>query len=246
MTRPTRWRDDGPDEVRDLLRYTAKTRDLGPRDRARTRARVARIAAGAAVVGGLSLLQSAALGAGLAVLTLVGVEVGTTWRASPAPSAGQSPSASASSSRSSATSVQLATASPLASGAASSLPALPLPNDMAPPRSSARHAGSAPLADDATEPPPRAPDSLAEEAALLERARGALASSPGEALARTEEHAARFPSGKLGMERELVAIDALRRLGRRAEARARAESLLGRAHGGLYEPRLRQLLDGLR
>jgi hypothetical protein len=152
-------------------------------------------------------------------------------------------------STSTSTSVQLIAPAPRASGAASSLAAAPLPSDVAPPRSSARRAEAevAPLADDSTEPPsPRAPDSLAEEAALLERARGALASSPGEALARTEEHAARFPSGKLGMERELVAIDALRRLGRRAEARTRAESLLERAHGGLYEPRLRQLLDGLR
>jgi hypothetical protein len=49
----------------------------------------------------------------------------------------------------------------------------------------------------------------------------------------------------MATERELLAIDALRRLGRASEARARAEALLPRARGGLYEERLRKLLDAL-
>jgi hypothetical protein len=240
MSGPARWREKGPDDVRDLLRHAPRTRDLGPEDRARTRARVAKIGGIAAVAAGLSFVQSAALGAGLAVLTLVAVEIGTTWLASsppPAPSAAPSTLAVA--------------PAPLASTAPSSSPP-PLassspPPDAPPPRSSARRAEAPPLAED---PPPRtpirAPDSLAEEAALIERARASLASSPADALARTLEHAAQFPAGKLAMERELVAIDALGRLGRRAEARARAESLLERARGGLYEPRLLRLLEALR
>jgi hypothetical protein len=48
------------------------------------------------------------------------------------------------------------------------------------------------------------------------------------------------------MEREMVAIDALRRLGRTGEARARGEAMLARAQGGLYEERVRKLLEGMR
>ena len=84
---------------------------------------------------------------------------------------------------------------------------------------------------------------LAEEVALLDRARAALGGNPSEALRLTADHASRFPRGKMGIERELVAIDALRRLGRGAEARSRAESLLVRARGSLYEERIRKMLD---
>jgi hypothetical protein len=243
MTRPTRWRDEGPDDVRDLLRYAAKTRDLAPADRARTRARVARIGGIVAAAAGLSLVQSAALGAGLAVATLVAVSIGTTWLSpSPQPvvvlaSRPVAPSPSALS----APSVPAATPSSTAA-AASSAPRADPPT----PRPSALHAAAPPLVEEpAASAPTRPPDTLAEEAALIERARLALGASPADALARTEEHAARFPAGKLSMERELVAIDALGRLGRRAEARSRADSLLARARGGLYEERLRQLLDAL-
>ena len=241
MTRPTRWRDQGPDDVRELLRHAPRTRALAPEDRARTRARVARLGAIAAVAGGLTLVQSAALGAGLAVLTVIAVEVLPSWLSSTPPLAPSSPPAR---------SAAVLAPAPLASAAASSTPPLaPLPLPVAPPplRSGARRPEAPPRPDDPPAPAPaRATDTLAAEAALLERARAALASSPREALQRTEEHAAQFPAGKLGMERELVAIDALSRLGRRASARARAESLLARARGGLYEERLRQILDDLR
>jgi hypothetical protein len=50
----------------------------------------------------------------------------------------------------------------------------------------------------------------------------------------------------MGMERELVAVDALIRLGRRDEARTRAEALRVRAAGSLYEERVRKLLDAAR
>jgi hypothetical protein len=236
MNKPTRWRDEGPDELRDLLRHAPKTRDLGPSDRARTRARVAQLGGIAAAAAGLSLLQSAALGAGLAVLTLVAVEIGTTWLASSPPSPSPAPSA-------------LVVARPLASAApwstppvASSSPPVALSLDP-PARSAARRPEALPSVEVPPIPPPRASDTLAEEAALIERARAALASRPAESLARTEEHAARFPTGMLGMENELVAIDALTRLGRGAEAHARAESLLPRVRGGIYEARVRQLLD---
>jgi hypothetical protein len=48
------------------------------------------------------------------------------------------------------------------------------------------------------------------------------------------------------MEREMVAIDALRRLGRTGDARARAEAMLSRARGSLYEERVRKLVEQMR
>jgi hypothetical protein len=41
-------------------------------------------------------------------------------------------------------------------------------------------------------------------------------------------------------------VDALRRQGRREEARARGEALLRRAKGSLYEARIRKLIDETR
>jgi len=60
------------------------------------------------------------------------------------------------------------------------------------------------------------------EVALLAQAQAALAARPAETLARCDEHARRFASGTLVQEREVLAIDALLRLGRRPEAEARA------------------------
>ena len=69
------------------------------------------------------------------------------------------------------------------------------------------------------------------EAALLERARRALASSPARSLALTEEHRQRYPNGALGQEGEVIAIEALRRLGRDREASRRADDF-ARAYPG--------------
>lgn len=60
------------------------------------------------------------------------------------------------------------------------------------------------------------------EVALLAAAQAVLAARPVETLARCDEHAARFANGTLVQEREVLAIDALLRLGRRPEAEARA------------------------
>jgi hypothetical protein len=77
------------------------------------------------------------------------------------------------------------------------------------------------------------------EPVLLEQARRALASSPATALALTNQHAARFPHGVLAQEREVIAIEALRRLGRSAEADRRAaafaQAFPGSAHQRMVE-----------
>jgi hypothetical protein len=63
--------------------------------------------------------------------------------------------------------------------------------------------------------------SLVPEDQLLEKARRTLASDPNRALSLTREHARTYPNGVLAQEREVIAIEALRRLGRSSEADAR-------------------------
>lgn len=70
----------------------------------------------------------------------------------------------------------------------------------------------------ADEAPERIP-----ELALLEQAQDALGRAPAESLALADRHARDYPQGALAQEREVVAVDALLRLGRRAAAEARAD-----------------------
>jgi hypothetical protein len=91
--------------------------------------------------------------------------------------------------------------------------------------------------------PPVATDSIAQEAAILEQARVKLSSDASSALALLQQSAAKYPHGKLTMEREFLLIDALRRLGRNAEARRRAQALIEASPDGLYAKQLRQLID---
>lgn len=75
---------------------------------------------------------------------------------------------------------------------------------------------------------PRHETDPAAELALIREAQAALRATPGEALRLAEEHARRFGVGTLGQEREVVAIDALHRLGRDADARSRADAFTAR------------------
>jgi hypothetical protein len=98
------------------------------------------------------------------------------------------------------------------------------------------------------EPPPAiAPEhlvapSLVEEATLLEQARGALRSDPARALSIVETHARRHPNASLRAETELIAVDALVRLGRHDEARARGEAALRADQRSLYSSRIQRIL----
>ncbi|HEY5960177.1 MAG TPA: hypothetical protein VIV60_26670 [Polyangiaceae bacterium] len=97
--------------------------------------------------------------------------------------------------------------------------------------------------------PPRSQDAstevggIAAEARLLERARRHLSSDPALSLRETKLHSERFASGKMAEERELIAVEALLRLGRRSEVERRAAPQLQQDRAGLYTKRLRQLLD---
>jgi hypothetical protein len=92
-------------------------------------------------------------------------------------------------------------------------------------------------------PKTAAPDrTLAEETALLERARQALAADPALALRLSQTHSERFPHGQLLPASRVVAIEALRRLGRDDEARTRARRFVETQPDGLYSERVRELI----
>lgn len=83
------------------------------------------------------------------------------------------------------------------------------------------------------------------EGQLLRRAHDALGSDPLRALALTDDHVRTFPGGMLGQERELVAIEALTKLGRVGQARVRGASFLQRFPTSAHARRVRTLVPGL-
>lgn len=107
------------------------------------------------------------------------------------------------------------------------------PSEAEPPRA-ARPAKAAPR-----RAPARGLATAEAEAKLLERARAALAAQPGQALALTEEHARRFTRGALREEREVVAIQALRKLGRSSAAAERAARFEQRYPGSVHLEKIR-------
>jgi hypothetical protein len=238
---PTRWRDDGPQSVRDLLRHAPKSRSMTAEQRSRTSARVARLAALPLTAGMLFWVQSVALGAGLGVATLVvAAKVVPGWVATsvqplhlPAPSASWTAAVPK-------PPMPLPSEPDEPAPIASSPSASPPPPDLRLPSVALDRGAEPPSA--ASSGPARNPDSLSREAELLEQARAELGGNPAEALRIAQKHASLFPNGKLSIERELVAVDALQRLGRAQEARARGDALLARSPGSLYEQRIRRIL----
>jgi hypothetical protein len=92
--------------------------------------------------------------------------------------------------------------------------------------------------------PPRE-SNLAEESALISRARTELASSPAQTLATIDDHARRFPRGELAAEREYLRVSALRRLGRNDEARTRGQRYLTLFPTSPYASSVRTILREL-
>jgi hypothetical protein len=78
---------------------------------------------------------------------------------------------------------------------------------------------------------------------LLHEARRLQNTDPAGALRAVARHIRLFPHGVLVQERELVALEALVRLGRGAEARARAATFLRLYPESMYTPRLRKLVS---
>jgi hypothetical protein len=82
-------------------------------------------------------------------------------------------------------------------------------------------AAASPRAEAPSAPAKRSP--AVSEDQLLEQARGALRGNPERALSLARQHQLDFPNGVLSQEREVIAIEALRRLGRTEEAARRTE-----------------------
>ncbi|AKV03940.1 hypothetical protein AKJ09_10603 [Labilithrix luteola] len=83
------------------------------------------------------------------------------------------------------------------------------------------------------------------EGALLRRAYAATPKEPRQALALTAEHARRFPSSILAEEREVIAIEALARLGRGDEARGRAKAFFAAHPDSAYRLRVDDALSNV-
>ena len=80
-----------------------------------------------------------------------------------------------------------------------------------------------------------APSTLARESEIIEKGRTALARGRAtEALAAVDEHKRLFPRGRLGEEREELAIRALRVAGRADEANARAKEFVKSYPSSIY------------
>ncbi|AKV02442.1 hypothetical protein AKJ09_09105 [Labilithrix luteola] len=83
-----------------------------------------------------------------------------------------------------------------------------------------------------------APTEELSEGALLQRAHAAMATDPNRSLALTAEHARRFPAAVLAQEREVIAVEALSRLGRKNDARERAAAFFAKYPGSAYRTRV--------
>ncbi len=101
-------------------------------------------------------------------------------------------------------------------------PQAPVPAPEPAPAPEARGTSESPDKPSAPSSKSPATQSKPSEAALLEQARRALNTSPSYALQLANQHRALFPHGVLTQEREVIAIEALRRLHRGTEADQRA------------------------
>ncbi|MDF2696071.1 MAG: hypothetical protein K0S65_4454 [Labilithrix sp.] len=122
--------------------------------------------------------------------------------------------------------------------AVEALPALPPSQSSEAPARPVTQRPSTSSSSAALRPKARADD----EFALIRSAEAALESSPSRALASAEEHARSFPSGQFVQEREVIAVEALTRLGRTDEAKLRANALLLRFPRAPYVSRLERAL----
>lgn len=228
MTAPRRLIDDDSADpaLRDVLRQAPSARGLDVSTRRRLGSRVARASAVPAVAVGWLFVKSAAAAAAVVLGTgTIMISTGVvSW-----PSAQPAPVASA-------VSKPLRAAPSVAATPVTPTPE-PLVTDVAEPEVAVPAAPVTPSA-----APEASTRSLAAEAALLEQARREMRRDANMALAIADEHRVRFPKGQLGSERTLIQIEALHRLHRDDEARARAKRLLGGANAELYAERIRALL----
>jgi hypothetical protein len=265
MSPPRRYRDDSsaPPELQRLAREGRRTRAMPADVRARSSARIDKLVLAPAVAATVFVwikgVAIAAIGSGAVVvavrvapLLVVGISHGappspSTHEASGRGPSGRAPSGNETklhdtvSARPSNTVLAPPFSAPLAA------PTVLRPPGATPPAVRTTAAPSAHAAPEGvrSDPPPAPSDSLAQEASLLEQARAGLDGNPRQALATLDRHAALFPDGHLVMEREILAVEALQRLGQKERARDRALSLLERARGSIYQPRVEAMIEEL-
>lgn len=114
----------------------------------------------------------------------------------------------------------------------------PSPAEDAPASASSVGPAQALVANEPTpEPKPRKPD----EVTLLQQARRNASSDAKVALQFLEEHKRLYPQGTLSPEREVLAIELLRALGRDRDAEQRARAFQQQYPGSVYTPRVLRL-----
>jgi len=226
--RPWLEADDGPAHLRDLLLEAEASQPLDARTRARSRRRLVAMSALPAAVGVMFWVKNIALGAvlGSAVAVVAYTPRFLQLSAVKRDVTASQPAARATGVRRSVPAVRDASVED--SGAVATVTAVS--SVAAPVRSSVAALPSA-------EPSP-----LSRETQLLERARGLLVNDAQQALLTLDAHRREFPHGALELERELMAVDALLKLGQRQEAQQRATQLRAQAPGSIYEQRLTRLL----
>jgi hypothetical protein len=250
MIPPTRWRDDPsvPYSVREALRAGSRSRPLPDESRQRSVSRVRRLVFLPAAAGLVFWIKSAAIASLCAMGTVAVVRL--TAESSPREAAREPLATHAARAPmpghwiASAPAAREPTAPP--DVALSPTPAAATETaskELTPPHHAQTGGFRAPVgASHGASLDPAPGDALAREAAMLEEARAMLDGNASGTLAALDRYAARFPNGQLALEGELLAVDALRRLGRGGEAKARGMVLLGLARGTLYEQRIRSLI----
>jgi hypothetical protein len=117
----------------------------------------------------------------------------------------------------------------------SSPPAISAPSLDTPPVLTAPKA-EAPVA------PARRPGPALSETDLLGQAQAALAKNPHKALGLAEQHRRGFPAGMLAQERDVIAIEALTRMGRTEQARGLAARFLKKYPGSAHRRKVEDLV----
>jgi hypothetical protein len=239
MSDPVRWKQGGgaPGDLDSLLRRAPGPRAMSAAERARTAARVAQVpVALGGGAGWAAWAKGIALAAGLGAAGLAGYGL-----LHDRPTAIVAPLQRLPADR--LRGVRLTSPAPIeaTSPEAPSLPAVSDPPAASIARAQPRSLDHAAPPLDSTAPATDA-DELLREAELLEKARADISRDPASSLRSLDQHREGFVDGQLTAERELLAIDALARQGRAAEARARAAAFLARFPSSPYADRVRRIV----
>jgi len=241
MSDPVRWKQGGGDAPRgldDLLRRAPLPRAMSAAERARTAARVAQVpAALGSGIAWAAWMKGIAVVAGLGVASLAAYSLDHDRHAAIVAPLQRLPADRL-------RAVDLAPPIPavVTTPEVVNDPAAPTPPVIATAiaRGQPRSLGHAAPLDSAA--PATDADTLLREAELLEKARAGISRDPAASLRVLDAHREGFGDGQLTAERELLAIDALARQGRTAEARARGGAFLARFPKSPYADQVRRIL----